>query len=690
MYIRSIVFRDWKAFASAQFDFPKPTKTKNVILIGAKNGYGKTSLLEGIIIGLYGKKGMNALARALSNSVTSYDDFLKRALHAQALDQHRSTININIVLEDEEGNRLRIERKWHFNGKGDHKKNDEQILLYEGLRDNESLIKVPGNNPTDEEVDDFCTSFIASKFIPFNLTEFFLFDGERVQQLAKQEKADTVKMGIEGILGVQTLRTLQNSLANYISFSKSNNENIEDSTLNEYAAKIEKIIEDKNLVVTKKEEAAKSLGLFKLQSEEKSKNLRQMSGTGIKNVSELKEEKFAIGRKREAIAGKLAEIIKSKLCIALTGRSLRCDLEGVLASENKLLAWQQSKDHTKDKLEKLLALFDNNNAIDPPLSASQIAILKKEMSLIWDNLWFPPPKDCAISIRHFYLSEKEKTFVINKLQEIEKVSIKELQGLLYEHQAAGKKIDRIDAQTSGLEGIGDRLKTLISEVEEINTKKSILTNEIGGYDRNLVAYESELVELNKQLNLMQSRQDKSLPKIKRAKLANTINELISEAISDLYPKYVQKLADEMTAIYKKLAHKTLVHKITIDSDCVVKLLGAKGRDIRSGMDSSAGEDQIFALALIGAIANVSEAKIPIVMDTPLARLDTEHRLSVLKYFSTSSSEQIILLSQPDEVNNTYYKAIADRVCKTYHISFEEIEDGVGVAEVHDGYFGVKD
>ena len=115
MYIRSIVFRDWKAFASAQFDFPKPTKTKNVILIGAKNGYGKTSLLEGIIIGLYGKKGMNALARALSNSVTSYDDFLKRALHAQAPDQHRSTININIVLEDEEGNRLRIERKWQFN-----------------------------------------------------------------------------------------------------------------------------------------------------------------------------------------------------------------------------------------------------------------------------------------------------------------------------------------------------------------------------------------------------------------------------------------------------------------------------------------------------------------------------------------------------------------------------------------------
>lgn len=689
MYIRSIIFRDWKAFASAQFDFPKPSKNKNVILIGAKNGYGKTSLLEGIIIGLYGKKGMNALARALNNSISSYDDFLKRALHAQALDQHRSTININIVLEDDDGNRLRIERKWHFNGKGEHKKNDEQILLYEGLRDNEQLIKVPGNNPTDEEVDDFCTSFIASKFIPFNLTEFFLFDGERVQQLAKQEKADTVKMGIEGILGVQTLRTLQNSLINYINFSKTNNENIEDSTLNDYVVKISNLNDEKTSVLNKKQEIEHSLKILRDQSDEKSKNLRQISGTGLKNVSELKEEKFAIGRKREAISAKLAEIIKSKLCIALAGKNLRFNIENILNSENKLLAWQQSKDHTKDKLEKILTLFDNVQDIDPPLSTSQIIHLKKELTIIWDNLWFPPPKDCATSIKHFYLSEKEKSFVISKLQDIEKVSIKELQGLLQDHQSASKKIDKIDAQTVGLEGISDRLKSIIGELEEVNNNIRLLSNDLAGLDRNLVAYESELVELNKQLNLMQSRQDKSLPKIKRAKLANKINELISEAISDLYPKYVQKLADEMTSIYKKLAHKTLVHRITIDSDCVVKLLGAKGRDIRSGMDSSAGEDQIFALALIGAIANVSEAKIPIVMDTPLARLDTEHRLSVLKYFSTSSSEQIILLSQPDEVNNTYYKAIAEKVCKTYHISFEEIGDGVGVAEVHDGYFGVN-
>ena len=70
MYIRSIRLRDWKAYANAGFEFPVPTKNKNVVLIGAKNGYGKTSLLEAIVLGLYGREGMNALARAVSSTRT--------------------------------------------------------------------------------------------------------------------------------------------------------------------------------------------------------------------------------------------------------------------------------------------------------------------------------------------------------------------------------------------------------------------------------------------------------------------------------------------------------------------------------------------------------------------------------------------------------------------------------------------
>src|SRR5438132_14096695 len=114
MFLRSIQLRDWKAYASGQFDFPIPTKNKNVVLIGAKNGYGKTSLLEGIILGLYGRDGMNALARAITSNGDadkSYDEFVERALHAQAIEQGRTSISIEIVLEDA-ADRLKIIRKW--------------------------------------------------------------------------------------------------------------------------------------------------------------------------------------------------------------------------------------------------------------------------------------------------------------------------------------------------------------------------------------------------------------------------------------------------------------------------------------------------------------------------------------------------------------------------------------------------
>jgi DNA sulfur modification protein DndD len=65
VYLKSIVLRDWKVYApEVQFDFPEPGRRKNVVIIGAKNGFGKTSLLEAIIFGLYGRDAMPLVARA--------------------------------------------------------------------------------------------------------------------------------------------------------------------------------------------------------------------------------------------------------------------------------------------------------------------------------------------------------------------------------------------------------------------------------------------------------------------------------------------------------------------------------------------------------------------------------------------------------------------------------------------------
>ena len=86
------------------------------------------------------------------------------------------------------------------------------------------------------------------------------------------------------------------------------------------------------------------------------------------------------------------------------------------------------------------------------------------------------------------------------------------------------------------------------------------------------------------------------------------------------------------------------------------------------------------------IARVSGASVPVVMDTPLARLDTDHRTNVLKYFASQVSDQVIFLSQPDEVNGPYLNVIRNRVAVSYRIEFEELGDGIGRAQVRKGYF----
>jgi len=686
MFLRSIKLRDWKAYANAAFEFPTPTKNRNVVLIGAKNGYGKTSLLEAIILGLYGRDGMDALARAITSNADadkSYDEFVERALHAQALQQGRTSISIEIVLEDS-AERLKIVRKWHFTGQGKHRRDQEDVQLYGGK--DEDPIRVPGLRPSRDEKDDYCRSMIARKFIPFHLTEFFLFDGERVQQLAKQQKADTVKMGVEGILGVQLLRELQQDLVAYAQKGRSGVENIEDETLtrvNTQIAEIEDRLEPCRLQIKKIADQAAPVNQ---RIDELTRNLRTMTGGSVANVQELVAEQFQFRRQKDKVEEQLNLMIRSDLAFALAGKQLRDSVAASIRGEIKRWEWLASKNHTREKLDRILAgLEAEQPVIEPPLTENQLGILRKRLSAVWETLWHPPPADCAVEERHAYLTEGERRKVMDRLDKIERLGVAELQQLLAEHEEATERIDSLTRDIAQLSGVEDRIREVTDELQKLNQQAGELREQSGSLNRQEKADEAELGRLRAEAGRMAARHESAQPQLARAAKAEKIAALILEAIADLYPRYVTRLGSEMTAVYKQLAHKTLVKRIDIADDCTVKLLGDKDRDLRT-MDASAGEEQIFALALIAAIAKVSETRVPIVMDTPLARLDTDHRSNVLRYFAANAGEQVIFLSQPDEVHGTYLKVVKDRVCKAYHIEFEELDNGVGKAHVRAGYF----
>ena len=68
-WISRIKLHNFKSYENAEFKFPAPSSNgSNLILIGALNGHGKTTLLEAIYLCLYGNDGEKALERATVNS----------------------------------------------------------------------------------------------------------------------------------------------------------------------------------------------------------------------------------------------------------------------------------------------------------------------------------------------------------------------------------------------------------------------------------------------------------------------------------------------------------------------------------------------------------------------------------------------------------------------------------------------
>ena len=139
----------------------------------------------------------------------------------------------------------------------------------------------------------------------------------------------------------------------------------------------------------------------------------------------------------------------------------------------------------------------------------------------------------------------------------------------------------------------------------------------------------------------------------------------------------------MTDAFRAMSHKGLVHQVTIAADCTVKLLAKSGAEV-TGLGASAGEQQLFSLALIQAVLRVSQRNFPIIVDTPLGRLDERHRVALMKQFA-SLPGQVILLSTDTEVVGPALDAVRKHVSQTYVLRHSHQGD-VGSTKIESGYF----
>ena len=196
--------------------------------------------------------------------------------------------------------------------------------------------------------------------------------------------------------------------------------------------------------------------------------------------------------------------------------------------------------------------------------------------------------------------------------------------------------------------------------------------------------ESEINNKNTEIKKHVDNMNQAEPSVRRISRAYKVASMVDEIVARAVPGQIGAIANAMTKAYCSMAHKKdLATCIDIDEDLNVKILNRDNVDVRS-YDLSAGEKQIFTQSLISAVSSVSGHKFPMLVDTPLARLDKEHRKDVLKHLA-DRKHQVILLSTNTEVVGEYLREIDSHVQKKYLIHFENVGE-VGQSSVQVGYF----
>jgi DNA sulfur modification protein DndD len=87
--------------------------------------------------------------------------------------------------------------------------------------------------------------------------------------------------------------------------------------------------------------------------------------------------------------------------------------------------------------------------------------------------------------------------------------------------------------------------------------------------------------------------------------------------------------------------------------------------------------------MLWGLARASGRPVPTVIDTPLGRLDSDHRTNLVERYFPNASHQVLLLSTDEELVNGYLEKLTPFVARTYRLEHDEKS---GQSTIREGYF----
>lgn len=595
-----------------------------VHIVRGGTGQGKTSFQRAILWALYGnvadRKGDKIPQTSLLNR------------YARKMDEYQFGVALFFSHEDAD---------WALNRETTAKSHKERKYV-DGMR--LSLVRDGKVIPEPQHE--------IERILPHEVSRFHFFDGEMLRDYEELLDKDSHAMAllrdsIERVLGVPHLRTAKNDLnAVQKGIEKERRKltrRLGDNDLTDLTSEIGKIrddIEDKEKTIGELDD-----DILRLKSEisEKKRNL-----TDLKEVSEIANERLEVEKEIEVL-----EANKEKEFAVLQERTKNLYKVVLVHKATTVLSRLKTEsDASLEKFKKKQRAVDKAERLDRDIKAQtcgqcgrvldrkKLRQLKEELAeaeiQIEELTEIPEP-----NLEYYHHKERLSEMIEQAVTERDFKEIDErIDEIDHKLAALGERLSQIEEKLADVDA--DEPRRLEIQIQERNKELGRLEETRRNENENrevLLALKGELESKmksipEKEISILSDR-------IEYVESIKGVFELSVSAYRNRRREEIEKIA---TDVFKRIRSKESFDHLEINEQFGLGIVTRSGDVLDRGEWRSSGEEQLVALALIGALNSCTQAKAPVMMDTPFARLDTEHGERVLRYVSDLANQVILLVT----------------------------------------------
>ncbi len=438
MFLKKIEITNFRVYYGKNtLDFGRnlSAEGRNIYVIGGLTGYGKTSLLQAITLGLLGKNAsLLAFDKTSANIDYLHREILQKNFSKTALANGERQMSVRLIFE-EQRIELVIERKWWFDDQG--LLSDEEL----NISKNGAPLEIAKGVDQQELKDEF----IETK-IPPHIAKFFFFDGEEIRKIAEKDPSGAVVSGLNSLLGFAMLERLIDDLEKTKRDIKTQTGSspTKSDLLKAEAALSEKEEEEKN-IRDDFEDKSREREKHKQQLETVKAHISIMLGGDVSTTqNQIQAQIDELEREDRTIAAEMGKFVGDLLCLSMPKTLLR-KLKEQLLGELTRKEWEGKKSSLSPQKVKIIeGLFGKTSPqTEPPLLPRQKDFLVSRLEEEWNNMFNPPPEGMADTIIHTYLTQYDTQDIINKIDDISKQTQQHLYSRIQKRNEVERKIQEL-------------------------------------------------------------------------------------------------------------------------------------------------------------------------------------------------------------------------------------------------------